>query len=92
MGIFKYFPCMECKHNVLSLLSTANGTIKIDEKLLQVKNGICYVEADNGKSFPKEYGWTQFCNYSENKFCIMMSIAKIPYLFNFLGCGLCNLF
>ena len=83
MGPFRYVPFMECRHSVVSMKHTVNGSININGKAYSFDNAAGYIESDRGYSFPKRYIWTQsiFGNGS-----LMLSVADIPFgLFSFTG-------
>lgn len=86
MGPFSYIPFMECNHSILSMKSSANGLININDKELKFNNGIGYIEKDWGYSFPKSYVWCQGNNFENSNSSFMLSIADIPFkIFNFRG-------
>lgn len=83
MGPFKYVPFMQCRHSVYSMCHKINGEIKENGQLYKFENGIGYIEGDLGRSFPKNYIWTQCC-FDNNS--LMLSVADIPFLgFHFTG-------
>lgn len=53
MGPFSYIPFMECNHSILSMKSSANGLININDKEIKFNNGIGYIEKDWGYSIVK---------------------------------------
>lgn len=75
MGPFRYVPCMECCHNVISMRHTVNGSLRINGADYCFQNGIGYIEGDCGRSFPKHYVWTQ-CFFEEGS--LILSVAEIP--------------
>lgn len=75
MGPFCYVPFMECRHSVLSMKHAANGKIDINGTRYSFYNGAGYLEGDRGRSFPKEYAWTQCCFRGGS---LMLSVADIP--------------
>ena len=75
MGPFALVPFMECRHSVFSMKHRVNGTLSINDEEYIFEEGIGYWEGDRGRSFPKEYLWTQ-CHFSEGS--IMLSVADIP--------------
>ena len=77
MGPFKYVPFMQCRHSVFSMSHKINGKITINNKLFEFNNGTGYIEGDCGRSFPKNYIWTQ-CYFENNS--LMLSVADIPFL------------
>lgn len=87
MGPFSILPFMECNHGVISLRHKLKGILKFQNEIIDLNNGVGYVEKDWGSSFPKTYLWTQ-CNSFKDKDCsIMVSIADIPFMgMNFKGC------
>jgi len=83
MGWYSFVPFMECKHGVVSVSHRIDGTLLIDSQLLNFSGGKGYIEKDWGKSFPESWIWFQSNNFSNPDACIMMSIAKIPWLGSF---------
>jgi hypothetical protein len=77
MGPFSLLPIMECRHSVFSMLHSVNGSIIIDGKTYDFSRSVGYIEGDRGRSFPKEYLWTQ---YIADNVSIMLSVADIPML------------
>ncbi len=76
MGPFRYMPFMECRHSVISMSHTINGSIRINGSDYVFQNGVGYIEGDRGYSFPDKYAWTQCCFDGGS---LMLSIANIPY-------------
>ena len=86
MGLFSYIPFMECNHAILSMKSTINGLITINNNKINFNNDIGYIEKDWGSSFPKSYIWCQGNNFQKNNASFMLSIANIPFkTFHFTG-------
>ena len=77
MGPFALVPFMECRHSVFSMRHRVNGTLTINDEEYVFVDGVGYWEGDRGRSFPKEYLWTQ-CHFSEGS--IMLSVAEIPVI------------
>lgn len=75
MGPFKFLPFMECRHSVYSMRHLVNGEVDINGKRYSLRNALGYWEGDRGRSFPKEYAWTQ-CFLPEGT--LMLSVADIP--------------
>jgi len=75
MGPFAVVPFMECRHSVFSMRHTVNETVVVNGKRYVFDNSAGYWEGDRGRSFPKEYLWTQ-CIFPEGS--IMLSVADIP--------------
>lgn len=87
MGYYKYFPFMECKHEVISMNHSLKGYINLLGKRFDLTEGRGYIEKDWGHSFPMEYLWLQCNQFNIDNCSIMLSIAKIPYVgFSFWGC------
>lgn len=76
MGPFQYVPFMQCRHSVLSMEHTVNGTLCVNGKDYRFHDAVGYIEGDRGYSFPKEYAWTQ-CNFPGGS--LMLSVADIPW-------------
>jgi len=83
MGWYSFVPYMECKHGVVSVLHRIDGSLLIDGELYDFSGGKGYIEKDWGKSFPESWIWFQSSNFMNSDACIMMSIAKIPWLGSF---------
>lgn len=77
MGPFQYIPYMQCKHSVISMSHSVTGKVYINDTKYFFQNGIGYIEGDRGRSFPKEYIWTQ-CHWSN--ISLMLAVADIPLL------------
>lgn len=75
MGPFALVPFMECRHSVWSIRHSVKGTVCINGQNYSFQNAWGYWEGDQGRSFPKEYIWTQ-CSFSDG--AIMLSVADIP--------------
>lgn len=75
MGPFALVPFMECRHRVFSMQHLVNGSVIINGKKYFFRNAVGYWEGDQGRSFPKEYLWTQCCFDGGS---IMLSVADIP--------------
>ncbi len=75
MGPFALIPYMECRHSVWSMQHSVCGTVHINGQKYSFNNDYGYWEGDQGRSFPKQYVWTQ-CRFSNGT--LMLSIADIP--------------
>ncbi len=85
MGPFKHLP-MQCKHKIVSMRHKISGHLYLKEGIIDLNDGIGYIEADSGRSFPKSYAWVQ-CNDFPQEISVMIAIAHIPFLFShFIGC------
>lgn len=76
MGPFRFVPFMECRHSVVSMRHCVNGSISVNGADYHFKNALGYIEGDCGRSFPKEYVWTQ-CFFDGGS--LMLSAAEIPF-------------
>ena len=86
MGPFSYIPFMECNHAILHMKNRANGSITINNKKINFKNSIGYIEKDWGTSFPKAYIWCQANGFQTRNASFILSIADIPFkIFQFRG-------
>ncbi|MCI8273008.1 MAG: hypothetical protein HFJ55_02865 [Clostridia bacterium] len=86
MGPFSYIPFMECNHSILSMKNRINGSININNNIINFNNDTGYIEKDWGCSFPKSYIWCQGNNFQKSNASFMLSIADIPFkLINFRG-------
>lgn len=68
-------PFMECRHSVWSMRHKVNGTLYINDQIFHFQNARGYWEGDEGRSFPKQYAWTQ-CFFPGGS--LMLSVADIP--------------
>lgn len=75
MGPFALVPFMECRHSVWSMRHTVSGTVWINGNKYSFQHAFGYWEGDRGRSFPKEYLWTQCCFPGGS---LMLSVAEIP--------------
>ena len=75
MGPFALAPFMECRHSVWSMRHPVRGTVDINGQKYSFQNAWGYWEGDRGRSFPKEYIWTQCCFRGG---AVMLSVADIP--------------
>lgn len=86
MGPFSYVPFMECNHAILSMQNNTNGSIEINNSVLNFEDDMGYIEKDWGCSFPKTYIWCQGNNFQKADASFMLSIANVPFkMFNFRG-------
>ena len=83
MGPFRYVPFLECRHSVFSMCHRVDGLLCMNGRELLFDGGTGYLEGDRGRSFPREYLWTQCC-FPEGS--LMLSVADIPFCgFRFTG-------
>ena len=75
MGPFRYVPFMECRHSVVSMRHTVNGSLCVNGTNYSFTNAAGYIEGDRGRSFPRRYAWTQ-CFFEGGS--LMLSVAEIP--------------
>ena len=80
MGWYSFVPFMECKHGIVSVSHRIDGSLTIDNQLIDFSGGKGYIEKDWGKSFPESWIWLHSNNFTHSDACIMISIAKIPWL------------
>lgn len=80
MGWYSFVPFMECKHGVVSVSHVIQGSLSINDKQVDFSGGKGYIEKDWGKSFPEAWIWLQSNHFELSDACIMVSIAKIPWL------------
>ena len=75
MGPFALVPFLECRHSVWSMRHSVNGMVMVNGQTFTFQNACGYWEGDRGRSFPKEYLWTQ-CSFQNGS--VMLSVADIP--------------
>lgn len=77
MGPFALVPFLECRHSVWSMRHTVSGSVRIQGQEYLFHNASGYWEGDRGRSFPREYAWSQ-CSFENGS--LMVSVAEIPFL------------
>lgn len=77
MGPFRFVPFMQCKHSIVSMRHAVAGNLQINDRVYRFDRGTGYIEGDRGRSFPKEYLWTQCIH---NGASLMLAAADIPFL------------
>lgn len=83
MGPFRLVPFLECRHRVSSLRHTVTGCLQVNDISYHFEHGMGYIEGDRGRSFPKNYVWTQ-CLFPKGS--LMLCAAQIPFgPFSFTG-------
>lgn len=83
MGPFSFVPFLECRHSIWSMKHTVQGTVCINGTAYTFDGAGGYWEGDRGRSFPREYIWTQ-CGFPGG--ALMLSVADIPLAgFHFRG-------
>lgn len=83
MGPFSLIPFLECRHSVWSMKHKVCGKVSVNGETYAFDGAEGYWEGDRGRSFPKEYIWTQ-CSFPEG--ALMLSVADIPVAgFHFQG-------
>jgi hypothetical protein len=80
MGWYAWVPFMECYHGVVSLDHRIQGSLNINEELVDFHEGTGYIEKDWGQSFPAGYIWLQSNHFDLPGTCITGSVAIIPWL------------
>lgn len=75
MGPFALAPFLECRHSVWSMRHSVCGTVCINGQKYSFQNAQGYWEGDRGRSFPKDYIWTQ-CSFPGG--ALMLSVADVP--------------
>ena len=87
MGPFRFVPCMECAHGVISMGHPLEGRLMLNGKTLDFSGGVGYIETDRGRAFPSDYLWTQSIWQGTRPGSVMLSIAAIPMAgIRFTGC------
>ena len=76
MGPFRYIPFLQCRHSVFSMKHPVNGELMINGRCYRFADSDGYLEGDRGRSFPREYVWTQ-CFFPEGS--LMLSVADVPF-------------
>lgn len=80
MGWYTWVPFMECYHGIVSLNHSIQGSLNINDQIIDFSNGKGYTEKDWGKSFPEAWIWCQSNHFSSENVSITGSIAIIPWI------------
>ncbi|MFK8058238.1 MAG: tocopherol cyclase family protein [Saprospiraceae bacterium] len=96
MGPFSFVPGMECKHGVMSLHHTVQGSFHSRPAVLQDQTQalnkqpaiqlspttVGYIEKDWGKSFPRGWVWLQTNHLAgeTEPCCLMVSAGRVPWV------------
>ncbi|HUX21281.1 MAG TPA: tocopherol cyclase family protein [Spirochaetia bacterium] len=87
MGPFAFVPFMECYHGVVSMNHSLSGRGEIEWRgtggpnaPIHLDRGLGYIEKDWGRSFPTSWIWAQSNHFDRKNVCIMVSVARIPWL------------
>lgn len=67
MGVFAYFPIMECFHGIVSMNHSLMGSFRVNGTTIDFSNGKGYIERDWGRAFPREYVWIQSNHFENNQ-------------------------
>jgi hypothetical protein len=89
MGWYAYVPFMECYHGMVSISHFLSGSVNINGKLLSFEGGKGYIEKDWGTSFPECWIWLQGNCFGDADTCVMLSVAKIPFMGRFFVGFIC---
>ncbi|MDO5519312.1 MAG: tocopherol cyclase family protein [bacterium] len=77
MGPLQWLPLLECSHNIISMDHSVYGHLTIDGKAIVISRGRGYIESDHGRSFPKNYIWSQCNQFTEPFTSIMVAVADV---------------
>ncbi|MGD8968983.1 MAG: tocopherol cyclase family protein [Anaerolineae bacterium] len=80
MGWFAWVPLMQTYHGVLSLDHPIRGTLTVDGKTINFRDGRGYIEKDWGRSFPDAWIWMQTNHFDQPGTSLTASVATIPWL------------
>jgi hypothetical protein len=83
MGWYRFVPCMECYHGVLSFDHTIDGHLTLNGESIDMTGGRGYIEKDWGASMPAAWIWMQTNHFPEKDVSLFGSVAKIPWLGSF---------
>lgn len=87
MGPFRFLPGLQCVHGVLSMSHQVDGFISVNGEMRLFSNAMGYIETDRGRSFPRNYLWTQCIWQDRQRVSLMLSVAYIPMpVGGFTGC------
>ncbi len=75
MGWYSFVPFMECKHGIVTMDATVEGTLNDTDV-----SGRFYCEKDYGRSFPSAWIWMQSNSFGAVGRSVTLSVATIPFL------------
>ena len=79
MGWYAWVPGMECYHGIASMDHRLDGSIKLDDRLMDFTGGRGYIEKDWGKAMPRAWIWMQSNHFESAGTSVSISIAEIPW-------------
>lgn len=91
MGVFAYFPLMECFHGIVSMNHSLAGSFEVNGEKFDFSKGKGYIERDWGKAFPREYVWIQSNHFVNDQTSLFFSKAHIPFMKTAFKGFICNL-
>jgi len=80
MGWYRYLPFMECYHGVVSTNHAIEGSLTLENMVIDFSQVKGYIEKDWGTSFPSSYIWMQSNCFPQRDKSFMLSVAKIPWM------------
>ncbi len=80
MGWYRFVPCMQTYHGVLSMDHEVSGTVMLDGEVIELDGGRGYIEKDWGRSFPSSWIWAQSNHFDTPGVSLSISVAKIPWM------------
>jgi len=89
MGWYSFVPFMECYHGLVSMNHDLDGSLSINNNLVDFSRGKGYSEKDWGRSMPSAWIWMQTNHFEQTGSSFMLSVAKIPWLGNSFTGFLC---
>jgi tocopherol cyclase len=92
MGWYSFVPFMECKHRIGSVLHNLEGSISVNNAIINFTEGTGYIEKDWGTSFPESWIWLHCNTFEKSGSSFTFSVAKIPWLGSFFIGHICFLY
>ena len=80
MGWASFVPFMQCKHGIVSMNHTLEGTLEIDGARISFDGGKGYIEKDWGRSFPRAYVWMHSNHFADEAISFTLVLARLPWL------------
>ncbi|HBC27754.1 MAG TPA: hypothetical protein DC013_10115 [Ruminococcaceae bacterium] len=79
MGPLRFLPFLECSHGIISRAHGLSGYVTLNGEHYDLTGGTGYIEKDLGRSFPKNYVWTQCSGFPGRDTCITAAAADVPF-------------
>lgn len=81
MGILSFVPNVECKHDIITVKAEVNGSVELQNKIIEFNKSTGYIEKNWGYSFPKKYIWLHANQFNNTELSVQFAMAKPKWYF-----------